>query len=227
MPASEADERDRVLRVLQSKSETKAFYDKISKVYDFLAERSEGPIRRSGLEKLAPAAGEHILEIGFGTGHTLVETARVVGPSGRVYGFDLSEGMREVAQERLREEQLADRVELRCGDAVALPYEPDSMDGVFMSFTLELFDNPEIPKVLSECLRVLKPAGRLVVVSLTKEGDQGIVSAFEWTHRHFPNFLDCRPIFVRRSIEAAGFRVRESLRMEMWVPVEIVLAEKP
>ena len=38
-----------MLRVLQSKAETRAFYDKINGVFDFLAEHREGPIRQSGL----------------------------------------------------------------------------------------------------------------------------------------------------------------------------------
>lgn len=68
-----------VLRVLQSKGETRAFYDKIAQVYDLLAERSEEPVRRAGLEMLAARPGERILEIGFGTGHCLLEIARAVG----------------------------------------------------------------------------------------------------------------------------------------------------
>ena len=216
-----------VLRVLQSKSETKAFYDKISEFYDALSERSEGPVRDAGLEQLQVREGESVLEIGFGTGHGLVTLAKSVGPSGKVHGIDLSEGMLGVAARRLKEENLADRVELNCGDGADLPYAPGSIDAVFMSFTLELFDTPEIPLVLGECKRVLKPRGRLCVVGMTKEEEGGLISAFEWTHRHFPNFLDCRPIYVQRSIEAAGFHVKHTTRMEMWVPVEIVLAVKP
>ena len=64
------------------------------------------------------------------------------------------------------------------------------MDGIFMSFTLELFDTPDIPRVLAECNRVLKPGGRLVVVGMSKEGPQGLlIRAFEWTHQHFPNLF--------------------------------------
>ena len=49
-----------VLRVFQSKAETKAFYDKISRVYDLLAERSEGPVRRAALEMLDARPGERV-----------------------------------------------------------------------------------------------------------------------------------------------------------------------
>jgi len=216
-----------ILRVFQSKAETKAFYDKISHVYDMLAERSEGPVRRLGLEKLDARPGERVLEIGFGTGHSLVSLAQSVGPTGKVYGLDLSEGMLHVAQGNLHKAGLADRVELTCGDGLQLPYPPDSLDAIFMSFTLELFDTPEIRKVLAECKRVLKAGGRLVVVGVSKEGEGGaILHAFEWSHRHFPNLVDCRPIFVRQSLEASGFRIESTDRKMMWVPVEVVLGVK-
>jgi demethylmenaquinone methyltransferase/2-methoxy-6-polyprenyl-1,4-benzoquinol methylase len=122
----QSDERQQyqgsVLRVLQSKDETRAFYDKISGVYDLLAEHSEGPVRQAGLDKLAPAAGERVLEIGYGTGHCLVLLAEAVGPEGKVFGIDLSEGMRARARERVEKEHVIDRVELSCGDATRLPY---------------------------------------------------------------------------------------------------------
>ena len=216
-----------VLRVLQSKDETRAFYDKISGVYDVLAEHSEGPVRQIGLDKLAMAPGERVLEIGYGTGHCLVQLAKAVGPEGKVFGIDLSEGMRAQARARLQKEHLIDRVELSSGDATHLPYPGGSMDAVFMSFTLELFDTPEIPQVLAECRRVLRIGGRIGVVAITKEAKEGFaVEAYEWTHQHFPNLLDCRPIFVRRALEAAGLSIKDATITKMWVPVEIVVAEK-
>lgn len=216
-----------ILRVLPSKEETRAFYDKISRVYDLLSEHSEGPVRRLGLEKLKIAPGERVLEIGYGTGHSLVELAQAVGPTGQVLGIDLSEGMRTQAQARLDHEHLTDRVELSVGDAANLPYPDASLDAIFMSFTLELFDTPEIPKVLAECKRVLRPTGRIGVVAITREGQHHLaVEAYEWTHRHFPNLLDCRPIYARRSLEEAGFKIEYTSIASMWVPVEIVKAQK-
>ena len=68
--------RPEVLRVLQTKEEIRAFYNKIARVYDLLAERSEQPMRAAGLEKLHPRQGESLLEVGFGTGHMLAGLAR-------------------------------------------------------------------------------------------------------------------------------------------------------
>jgi demethylmenaquinone methyltransferase/2-methoxy-6-polyprenyl-1,4-benzoquinol methylase len=216
-----------VLRVLQTKEQTKHYYDKIAKVYDFLSEEAEKPMREAGLRMLAPQAGERILEIGFGTGHCLVEIARAVGSQGRAVGLDISQEMRNLAAELLRREGLADRAELHSGDAARLPFDSDSLDGVFFSFTLELFDTPELPGVLAECKRVLRPGGRIVVVAVSREGKHGaMLDLYEWTHKHFPNLMDCRPIYVRRAFEAAGFTIGQADVESMWVPVEIVLGVK-
>ncbi len=228
MPADETAVEPEVLRVLQSKDERRAYYNKIAKAYDLLAEHSERPMREKGLAKLDAQPGERILEIGFGTGHCLVELAGAVGSDGKVFGIDISDAMLALSQQLLEKEGFADRVELTCGDAEHMPYADDSLDGIFTSFTLELFDTPEIPRVVQECKRVLKPGGRLVVVSLSKEGRQGVVmKLFEWTHKHFPNLMDCRPIYVHQVIEAAGLQIEDVELGHMWVAVEIVLARKP
>jgi demethylmenaquinone methyltransferase/2-methoxy-6-polyprenyl-1,4-benzoquinol methylase len=216
-----------VLRVFQSKDQTRAFYNKISSVYDLLSERSEAPMRKAGLELLRARDGESVVEIGFGTGHSLVALAKAVGPKGTVFGLDLSDKMLQRAKLSLARFNLLARTRLRCADATQLPYEANSMDALFMSFTLELFDTPEIPKVLRECKRVLRPGGRIVVVGMSKDAEHDpLVGVFEWTHEHFPNFLDCRPIYVRKALEKAGFKIESALMKHMWIPVEIVRAAK-
>jgi demethylmenaquinone methyltransferase/2-methoxy-6-polyprenyl-1,4-benzoquinol methylase len=224
---AELDYEPGVLRVFQSKEETRSFYNKIAGVYDLLAEHSEQPMREKGLRLLAARPGETVLEVGFGTGHCLVELARAVGPKGKVLGVDLSENMLAQAEKLLSKKRLARRVELHRGDAEHLPFQSNSIDAVFTSFTLELFDTPELPTVLAEWRPVLKAGGRLAVVAVSKEGPPGMVlKAFEWTHKHFPNLVDCRPIYVRRALEAAGFQIRDAEIDHMWVPVEIVLGIK-
>jgi demethylmenaquinone methyltransferase/2-methoxy-6-polyprenyl-1,4-benzoquinol methylase len=216
-----------VLRVLQTKAVTRQYYNKIAKVYDLLSEEAEKPMREAGLKKLAAQPGESILEIGFGTGHCLVEIAQAVGPAGKALGIDISDQMVSLARQLLEREGLAGRVSLERGDAEALPYDANSLDGVFFSFTLELFDTPELPKVLAECKRVLRPGGRIVVVAVSREGKHGaMLNLYEWAHKHFPNLMDCRPIYVQRALEAAGFTIKTAGVESMWVPVEIVLAIK-
>ncbi|MCC7084082.1 MAG: class I SAM-dependent methyltransferase [Pirellulales bacterium] len=216
-----------VARVFNSREETRSFYNKIARIYDLMAEHSEGPMRDLGLKLLAAKSGEKVLEIGFGTGHCVVELANAVGADGLVCGVDLSDKMVEMAQELVAAAGVAERVELKQGDGQAIPYPDETFDGMFTSFTLELFDTPEIPKFLAECKRVLKPGGRCAVVAVSKMGKEGaILKAYEWTHKHFPNLVDCRPIYAKAALEAAGFAIQASEIENMWVPVEIVVGVK-
>lgn len=218
-----------ISRVNRSKEEARASYNRLSRWYDVIAGSTEQKYRDWGLEKLSAQPGERILEIGFGTGHCLVSLARAVETEGRVIGLDISDGMLAIAKDRLEQEGLQDRVDLHLGDAASLDFIPaDSLDGVFMSFTLELFDNPEIPRVLQECHRILKPGGRLAVVSMTKTEPPGLpVRIYEWFHEHMPNYADCRPIFARQALEANGFKIQDVSISSMWgLPVEIVLGTK-
>lgn len=218
-----------ISRVNRSKEDARASYNRLSRWYDVIAGSTEKKYRDWGLEKLSAQAGEKFLEIGFGTGHCLVSLAQAVGPDGDVIGVDISDGMLAIAQERLQNEGLSDRVELHLGDAARLDFiESGTLDGVFMSFTLELFDNPEIPRVLQECHRILKPGGRLAVVSMTKTNPPGVaVRMYEWFHEKVPNYADCRPIFAQQAIEQSGFSIQDVSVSSMWgLPVEIVLGKK-
>jgi demethylmenaquinone methyltransferase/2-methoxy-6-polyprenyl-1,4-benzoquinol methylase len=218
-----------IKRVNRSKDAARVSYNRMSRWYDLIAGSTEAKYRNWGLEKLAARPGETVLEIGFGTGHCLVSLANAVGVTGRVTGLDISDGMLAIARERLREQGLSDRVDLHLGDAANLNFiEASSLDGVFMSFTLELFDNPEIPRVLQECHRVLKPGGRLAVVAMTKTDPPGLaVRLYEWFHEHMPDYADCRPIFARQALEENGFEIRDRSVSSMWgLPVEIVLGKK-
>ena len=135
--------------------------------------------------------------------------------------------MVEISRKRADEEGLNDRIEPLRGDALHLPYASETFAGIFMSSTLELFDTPEIPLVLAESSRVLRPGGRIVVIGMSRAQPHGLVmKIFEWTHRHFPNYLDCRPILVRQALEDAGFEVCDSEIIKMWISVEVVCGIK-
>jgi ubiquinone/menaquinone biosynthesis C-methylase UbiE len=220
---------ERTSRITRSKEQARQSYNSMSRIYGILSNGSEKKFVETAIEGfLKPQEGEFILEPGFGSGQVLVALAGAVGDEGKAYGIDISDGMVEVTRKRLRREGLEGRVELTRGDAAAPPYEDSFFDGIFMSFTLELFDTPEIPVVLRECRRVLKDDGRICIASMSDQGKHGMMmKLYVWSHKRFPNFVDCRPIFARAFVEDAGFEVTGYKIMSMWgLPVEIVLGKK-
>ena len=217
------------MTVARETATTRHFYDRISRVYDFLSDRSEHASRERGLLLLAPAPGETLLELGAGTGHGLEALARATAPAGRVIGLDLSSGMLSVARERLAVEGLLHRVALHAGDARHLPFASGSFDGAFLSFTLELFEPEDRARVLTELSRTLRTGGRLAVVSMLAQEPHGLmVDLYQWLHRQFPHIVDCQPIDVVGCLEAGGFRVETVDTSRIFgLPVAEVLARRP
>jgi ubiquinone/menaquinone biosynthesis C-methylase UbiE len=220
------DEENGMTRVPRSKEAARASYNWLSQWYDMIAGGSERKFREKGLEMLNTSSGKVVLEVGCGTGHSLLSLSQQVGPAGRVYGLDLSDGMLGQARSRLNRSGMGQWTTLQCGDAAHLPFPAESFDALFMSFTLELFDTPELPMVLEECQRVLKQDGRISVVALAKKKKLA-VSLYEWFHLRLPDYVDCRPIYVRDIMVEAGFRIADAIELVMWgLPVDIVLALK-
>lgn len=207
----------------QAHAGTRQNYDRLSRWYDSFSS-AERSLSRAGLALLELQSGETILEIGFGTGHSLIEIGHTVGTGGRVDGIDLSPGMLAVARRRVKHSGMLDRINLQIGDATSLPYSAAHCQVVFMSFTLELFESAEIPGVLAECRRVLVSDGRLGVVSLVKN-DNRMVQVYEWFHDRYPAVVDCRPLRVHQMLKTAGFEIVRSLEKSLWgLPVAAVVA---
>jgi len=228
MKAENKSEAPQVLPVPRTKEEAKRFYDKISRAYDYFTGAFERKHAERALECLSINEGEAVLEIGFGSGHCLKRIVQSVGETGKACGIDISAGMLEVTKRRLGKAQLIDRVSLCCGDAAKLPYTDNAFDAIFVSFTLELFDTPEISKVLEEVKRVLRPTGRLGIASMSREsGKSSPLRLYEWAHKKWPRYVDCRPIYLEESLINAGYRIRskEMTRM-VGLPIEIIVATK-
>ena len=205
-----------------SREQTRQNYDRMSRWYDLFAS-SEKKFTEVGLQLLGVKTGERVLEIGFGTGHSLVTLSQQAGESGLVAGLELSAGMLEMARKRMQTESPGRYAGMVQGDGILLPFVHNSFDAVFLSFTLELFSDDEISVVLSECQRVLKQDGRLGVVSMAKRNVLAC-KLYQWGHERWPAILDCRPIELHKSLEAGGFRLQAMKVETMWgLPVEIAL----
>jgi demethylmenaquinone methyltransferase/2-methoxy-6-polyprenyl-1,4-benzoquinol methylase len=217
-----------ISRVTRPRPQARLVYDQISGLYDMVEGNWEGRARLVGLTKLAVKPGEIVLEIGVGPGHDLVALARATGTTGRAYGVDISPRMLARSQTRLGEWGVSGHALLTCGDGLRLNFKSGCFDALYMSFTLELFDTPEIPQMLAECRRVLRPTGRIGIVALSQAGPSTWRRRlYSWGHDHFPLYLDCRPIFVQQALEAASFRSPAVTRLSLWgLPVEVVVAKK-
>jgi len=206
------DSKKEILRVPATLEDIKKSYGILSRSYAIIEGIFEKGLRRKGLQLLSVTSGEVVLEVGVGTGCSLKEIANRVGENGRAYGIDITPQMLDITRKRLEKAGLIDRVELHEGDARSMPYENNKFDAVYMASTLELFDTPDIPRVLNEIKRVLKPGGRLGVASLTKEGreDSLFLRFYEWLHQKIPKYASCRPIYVEKSVADAGYEITKT-----------------
>jgi arsenite methyltransferase len=105
--------------------------------------------------------GETVLDIGCGSGLDLLIAARQAGPAGRGIGVDFCEEMARTAEEAARQSRIV-TVEIRRGDAMALPVEDESVDVVLANGVVNHLC-PDKAAVLAEAYRVLRAGGRLLL----------------------------------------------------------------
>ncbi|NDJ74676.1 MAG: methyltransferase domain-containing protein [Chloroflexi bacterium] len=106
--------------------------------------------------------GDYVLEIGFGPGQALQQVAQRV-TNGYVAGIDVSELMFQQAKARNAVAIHDGRLDLRLGSVDDLPFESDSFDKVYAVNSLHHW--PDQAAGLAEIHRVLKPGGKLLVIS--------------------------------------------------------------
>ena len=207
----------------------RALYDSISSVYDLLTRHEKGSLRKA-LEIANPKENFVVLEAGFGTGKTVVELAKKVGNTGEVYALDVSQKMANRTRSVLHRCNLIHRVGLIVGDAENTPFCDAIFDLVFSSYMLDLTDTAAMPRVLFEFQRILKPAGRLLLVGLSKGSKwYDNMKLYEWLYRRSPSLLGgCRPVLLAPYLQELGFNsvYREYLRAGHLMPTEIVWGNK-
>jgi SAM-dependent methyltransferase len=129
-------------------------------------------------------AGQHVLEVGCGTGDLLPLLARLVGREGRVVGVDKSEVM--IAEARRRASGSDWPIECMVGDANRLDCATGSFDRCFTSAVLQHLPDPA--GALAEMVRVVRPGGRVAVTE--HDWETQIIAADEHTSmRRLLNFF--------------------------------------
>jgi ubiquinone/menaquinone biosynthesis C-methylase UbiE len=140
-----------------------AIYTRASAVYDAWTWMLERRSLDAALSRADIRDGESILEVAVGSGQVFREVLSR-NPSGRNVGTDLTPAM--LQRTRAKAERTGVPFVLEQGDARTLPFEGASFDLVLCNNMLGLLPSSDVPPVVRELVRVLRPGGRLVLVTM-------------------------------------------------------------
>ncbi|NEA66173.1 methyltransferase domain-containing protein [Streptomyces sp. SID12488] len=128
---------------------------------------------------LNPRPGEHVIDVGSGTGSQTLALAAAVAPAGDAVGIEANPALREVAERRAA--AAGSTARFLDGDALALPLPDATVDVVWCERVLQHLSEPD--KAVGDIARVLRPGGRVVLIdsdwatALLHPGDPDTVAA--------------------------------------------------
>lgn len=151
------------------KQQVADMFNNISGTYDFLNHFLSLGIdiiwRKKAINELKKEKPQHILDVATGTGDFAFEALKRLKPQ-KITGVDISEGMLEIAKEKITKRNLTNWFEVRVGDSEKLPFEADTFDAVTVAYGVRNFENLEAG--LADMLRVIKPGAKAVILEFSK-----------------------------------------------------------
>jgi demethylmenaquinone methyltransferase/2-methoxy-6-polyprenyl-1,4-benzoquinol methylase len=209
----------------------KQAYNRRGWIYSKTVAPMEWEYHLEALEQANLQPGEKVLEVAVGPGLTAVEIARRVGKEAVFSGMDISTSMLALTEQRLRSSGFSQFV-LKEGSATQIPYSSNTFDVLYNGYMLDLIPEEEMPGILAEFKRVLKPEGRMILLNMSK-ADQETVLFRERLYQFLPPKLvlylmgGCRPVLMEDLTLRAGFHQVRRTYLGGKAPSEIVTAMNP
>jgi len=151
------------------KEQVADMFNNISKTYDFLNHFMSLGIdiiwRKKAINELKKDQPKLILDVATGTGDFAFEALSILKPE-KIIGVDISQGMLNIAQQKIEKRNMSDQFEVKLGDSEKLPFDADIFDAVTVAYGVRNFEDLE--KGLTDIQRVLKPGGKAVVLEFSK-----------------------------------------------------------
>ncbi len=198
------------------------FYSWLGARHD-LGARFEREAKAQAMQLLDLRQGQRVLDLGSGTGSGLRLMRQQIGPTGSIYAVDLSPVMAGLSDDRGATTTAVQ------ANAIQVPFGDQTFDRILSTYLLDLLPASGLTTVLAECRRLLKPDGRVVLVSLTAGVDnvsRAVVGAWQSVYRIHPLLLGgCRPVPLVRLVRESGLAIiTDRVVVQGGVPSAIVVA---
>jgi len=203
--------------------ELRDVYTRLEPLYGIWELLGTGKARRAALQFARVSNGESVLEVAVGPGTALTQLAGA-NPLGTTVGVDLTPAMLRRTT-RLLQHLGRQRPPLCEADGRLLPFDAGTFDLIFSAYMLDALGVSDIEKAIAEMRRILKPAGRLVLLHLSSS-DRRFNLAWGILYWLVPHLLGgCRPIRLASYVSDAGLEILELHQIREWgIPLEIVVA---
>ncbi len=182
-----------VARVLEARAaRSRSFFDEVGPEWDALRKVfGDDMLRARAIARLVPP-GLRVADVGTGTGVLALELAEA---GLEVIAVDHSSAMLDAARRKI-DEQAATGLELRQGDAAALPLVDGEVDAAFAHMVLQYLASPH--EALAEMARIVRPGGRVVVIDFVRHDR-------EWMREELGvQWLGFPPDEIRGALAEAG-----------------------
>ena len=148
----------------QKKHQVRTMFDNISSNYDGLNRVISFGIdqswRKKVIKMVTDSHAKSVIDIATGTGDLAIALAKT--ETEKIVGIDISNGMLDVGRQKIKNQNLSDKIDMVQADSENLPYDDNSFDAATVACGVRNFE--DLDKGLSEIYRVLKPDGVFVVL---------------------------------------------------------------